>query len=359
MKQKINTRISSMALIFFLIASSFYFLFTPKVEAAALTSASVYLNTLSQSQVSGATYEIILQPAAASTSGSLIIVFPDADDGDWCRSAGSLTTATTSLKESALALPGTLSASCTQGSGASNYDTITITGMTAIVNSNKYGVRISGNVGALGTSESSTTGIITVKTNSGSDVDTGYAAVDIITSDEISISGRVDPTLTFGITDSSIGFGIVTAAAVRYATADEVGSASEPAGGAPSQLSVSTNADDGAVIEIRDTNTNSASGMYSAGTGTTLVSVASTAVSLGSEEFGIYGKNGSSVTIAEGFDNDSNADAAITTTFQTFATVAGPVSSATVDVAPVAAVSAATPAGNYADTIYVVATGKF
>jgi hypothetical protein len=363
MKQKTILRIGSILTILGLIN-----LGIPRTaEAAGLTTVKDYLSTLAESQTSLVAHEINFTPATAVSGGAglnkIILVFPDGDDGTWCATAGTdLVVATTSLKDSATVLPGTSkTAKCVKGTGASSYDTLTIEGVDNLTGGTLYGVKISdGATGKLGTPANTTTGIVTVKTNNGSsDIDTGYIAFDILTSNQISISGRVDPTLSFSITDSAIGFGTITAAAVRHATSDEVGAASEPANGNPTQLSVTTNADDGAVVEIRDTNPNSASGMYSAGTGLTLVSTASTGVSLGSEEFGVYGKNASSLTIAEAFDNDSNADAAISTTFQTLASSTAPVASATVDVAAVAAVAGTTPAGTFANTLYVVATGKF
>jgi hypothetical protein len=362
MKQKIFFRIWSIATIISLVG-----IWIPKVEAATLSTARDYLSTLQENQTTGVTHEINFTTATNISGGAglnkIILVFPDADDGNWCSTAGTdLTVTTTSLKDSATVLPGTSkTARCVKGSGLSNYDTLTIEGVDNLTAGTLYGVRVAdGSTGKLGTPDNTTTGIITVKANNGSsDVDTGYIAVDILSTNQITISGQVNPTLSFSITDTAIGFGTVTSAAIKHATADEQGAASEPASGNPTQLSVSTNADDGAVIEIRDTNSNSTSGMYSAGTGTTLTSVASTGVGAGTEEFGVYGKNASSLTIAEGFDNDSNADSAITTTFQTLASSTAPVSSATVDVAALAAVAATTPAGTFADTLYVVATGKF
>ncbi len=327
------------------------------VKAASMPARD-YMNRNTANLTTGVTHEIIFTPATM-TSGSLILIFPDADDGLWCRTAGSLATATTSLHDSATALPGTLSASCTQGSGASNYDTITITGMGSITGGSTYGVRISGNTGALGTTSSATTSIVTVKTNNGSDVDSRNIALVTVANDQISITGKVDPTFTFGITDTQIGFGTITSAALRHATADEVGAASAPENGAPTTISASTNAQSGLVIEVRDQNAAAGSGMYNSSPETTLTSRASTAVSAGTIGFGVYGKNASNITLDEGFDHDSDSDLAISTSFQTIASAAAPVSSASFDLAAVSAVAASTAPGDYADTLTLVATGRF
>lgn len=364
MKQKFMMQVNAIATVLFLLSA---IISVPNANAAGLTTAADYLSRLTQNLTSGVTHEIQFTPATNVSGGSganeIVLVFPDADDNNWCRTAGTdLVVTTTSLKNSATALPGTTkTARCTVGSGASSYDTLYVEGVDNLTAGTLYGVRVAdGSTGRLGTPAASTTGIITMKTNNGtSDVDTSYVTVDIVTSDQITVSGRVDPTLTFSITDNAIGFGAITSAAVRHATSDENGAASEPASGQPSQLSASTNADDGLVIEIRDTNANSTSGLYSADNGTTLNSVASSSVLAGSEGFGVYGKGASNITIAETFDNDSTGDGAISTTYQTFASTTGPVSGATVDVAARAGVAATTQAGIYSNTIYVVATGKF
>lgn len=348
-------------LVLFLIAS----IVTPALDAqAASMPARDYMNRNQANVTSGVTHEFIFTPATNVSGGAganrLIAIFPDADDGLWCRTAGNLTAVTTSLHDSATALPGTLSVACTQGSGSSSYDTITITGVNNLTASTTYGVRISGSVGVLGTVSSATTSIVTVKTNNGTaDVDTRNIALVTIASDQVAITGKVDPTLTFGITDTQIGFGSITAAALRYATANENGDTVAPGNGAPTTVSASTNAQSGLVIEVRDQNAAAGSGMYNSSPATTLTSRASTAVSAGTVGFGIYAKNASNLTIDEGFDHDSSSDLAISTSFQTLATAATPVSSASLDVAAIAAVAASTAPGDYADTLTLVATGRF
>jgi hypothetical protein len=338
-----------------------------KVQAATLTNARDYLTRQAQNLTSGETHEVQFTPATNVSGGTgankVILVFPLADGADWCRTAGTdLSVSVAGLKDSATALPGTSkTAKCTQGNDSTTYDTITVEGVDNLIAGTSYAVKISdGSTGKLGTPANTTTGLIIIKTYNGStDIDTRTVATDILTTDQISVSGTVDPTLSFAITDTAIGFGSITAAAVRHATSDEAGAASEPANGNPTQLQVSTNAASGAVIEIKDSNAVSASGLYNSASATTLTSRASTSVSLGVVGFGIYGKNSSSLTIAEAFDNDTTGDLAISTAYQTFASSAAPISSAYVDVAALSAVAGSTPAGSYADTLTVVATGKF
>lgn len=362
---KIKIKFFMRYILILIIISAITFPFT-KIEAASMTARD-YLNRNVENLTSGVTHEIVFTPATNVSGGAgtnkIILIFPDGDDGKWCVTAGTdLAVATTNLHDSATALPGTTkTAKCVQGSGSSNYDTLTIEGVDNLTASTAYGVRISdGSTGKLGTPANTTTGVITVKTNNGSaDVDTRNIVADIVANDQITITGSVDPTLSFSVSDTQIGFGTITSATVRYATADETGSASEPAADSPTKIVVSTNAQSGLVVEIKDTNSASGSGLYNASPATTLTSRASTAVAAGTIGFGVYGKNASSVTLGEAFDNDSNSDAAISTSFQTIASTTGSVSSGSFDIATVAAIAGDTPPGDYTDTLTVVATGKF
>lgn len=335
-------------------------------RAATLAVARDYLNRNTENLTSGVTHEIVFTPATNVSGGSgvnkVVLVFPDTDDGKWCATAGSGdgVVTTTTLHDSATALPGSSkTVACVQGSGSSSYDTITISGVDNLTAGTIYGVRIAdGSTEKFGTPANTSTGIITVKTNNNTiDVDTRNIVVDIIVNDTISITGKVDATMTFAISDNAIGFGSITAAAVRYATADEQGSSSVPSNGAPTTVSVSTNAQAGLVVEIRDTN--ATSGLYSTNAAKTLPSTTSSTVTLGNEQFGIYGKNATGVTLDTKFNHDSSGDGPITNAFQTIASASAPLASGSFDIAAIAAVAGNTPAGDYADTLVVVATGKF
>lgn len=319
------------------------------VSAGQLTEARDYLGRMSANLTSGESHEIYIKPATNVSGGpdanSLIIVFPDADDGLWCRTPGSdLSVSTSGLIESgATALPSTsgLSASCTQGSGASSYDTITISNVDNLTAGTLYGVKISdGTTAKLGTPGAGNDKIITIKTNDGtSDVDTKDIAVAIISNDQIGVSATVNPSLSFSISSDSLDLGTLTSSTVANA--------------GPSTLTVSSNATSGVVIDVKDANNGLSNGSH------TIPATGSGGITAGTEGYGVYGTNASGLTIDEGFDDDNNADVAISTSYQTFASSTGPVSSATVDLKVKAAISGSTPAGSYSDTITVIATGKF
>lgn len=338
---------------------SLLLLSVPSVNAAGMTTVADYMDRMEESLTSGQTHEIQFTPATAVSGGAgnnvVRIEFPTDDDTLWCRTAGALTTSVAGLRNSATALPGTLTATCAQ-----TDDVITITGVDDLSAGTLYAFILSDNVGELGTPTTATDGVISVVTNNGSsDVDTGRLAIDILTDDQVVVTGRILPTLTFAISDNNVGFGDILPTAVRYATADEVGAAAEPGAGEATELTVSTNADDGVIIEVRDLNGAAASGFYSADNGTTLPSTASSSVVAGTESYGVYGKNASSLTLDEGFDNDTTSDVAISTTYQTFAESTVPVDGGTVDVSFIVGINSTTPAGDYEDTLTFLATGRF
>jgi hypothetical protein len=91
-------------------------------------------------------------------------------------------------------------------------------------------------------------------------------------------------TLTFSISDNTVGFGAVNLAAARYATGDTLGSASDTT--SAHTISASTNADSGYTITLNGgTLTCSACG------GATITAIGGTAVasSAGTEQFGLRG----------------------------------------------------------------------
>ena len=187
------------------------------------------------------------------------------------------------------------------------------------------------------------------------ETDTGVAAFAIISG--VSVSATIAETLSFTISDTAIGFGELDTASVRYATADETGSTTEPGAGLPTQLTLSTNASGGVTVTIHDIGNGTSAGLYDSTTTSLIAAVASSGVSAGSEGYGAYGKNASAnLTIDEGFDDDGTSDLAISTSPQTFVSSSGAISSETVDLSLKAAISGTTPAGSYSDTIVFIAT---
>lgn len=319
------------------------------VRAATLTTPRDYLNRVKENLTSGVTHQVFFTTAGAVNGGAgnnkVILVFPDGDDGKWCATAGSDLTVTaitdpTGGSESATLLPGTLAGACTQGAGASSYDTFNITGVNNLSASTKYGVQIAdGSTGKLGTPANTTTGLITIKTNNGStDIDTADAAVDIIAGDQVAVTATVPPSISFTVSSTTINLGTLSTGSVSYSS---------------HTIRTVTNATNGYVSYVYD------DGNLRNG-GNDINDVADGAVSVASEEYGIATSDASQ-TITQDSDCASAPYSAsgITTSQQSIAgATSGPVDE-TSTICYAASISATTVAGSYAHTVTFVTTGLF
>ncbi len=189
-------------------------------DAATLTAAYVMFNRMGASLTGTDDIEIYIAfetSGAVATGGELTLEFPDADDTHWCDTATDLTVSgeTSTPADSTgqyvvdAALPGTLSASCTQGSGASSVDTITITGLTGLTAGQTYAVKVSdGTTGQLGTSTAGNH--ITVLTiTQGTTVETKSFGVYIVADDEVDITATVQDveTVTCSLSTNAVALG--------------------------------------------------------------------------------------------------------------------------------------------------------
>jgi hypothetical protein len=190
-------------------------------EAATLNSAYVMLNRMQASLDSTANLEIYIafEPSGAVSSGSTLTVeFPDGDDTHWCRTAGSdltISGVTSTPADSTgdydvdSSLPGTLSASCSQGSGTSSVDTITVTGLTGLSTDTTYGLKVSnGTIAKLGTSTAGQK-VVTLTVDDGSDPETKSFGINLVSNDQVAISAEVlnPPTVTCSLSTNSINLG--------------------------------------------------------------------------------------------------------------------------------------------------------
>jgi hypothetical protein len=204
-----------------LILITLLFFPTFKSDAATLSAAYLMLSRIQANLTSTANLELYIAFApsgAVSTGSTLTLEFPDGDDTNWCRTAGSdLTVAgvTTSPADSTgdysidAAVPGTLSASCSQGSGASSVDTITITGLTGLTAGTTYGVKLSnGTTAKLGTSTAGSK-IVTLTVDDGSDPETMSFGISIVSDDQVDISATVVDvqTVTCSLSTNSVNLG--------------------------------------------------------------------------------------------------------------------------------------------------------
>lgn len=136
----------------------------------------------------------------------------------------------------------------------------------------------SGATGATQITNPATPGTYAIGIAGGTFADSGTATVVIISDDQVQISATVAQTLTFSISDNSIGFGTLDASAARYATGDLAGNAAETGA---HDLVAATNATSGYSITVDGATLTS--GLNSINS----IGASNTASSAGTEQFGL------------------------------------------------------------------------
>lgn len=171
----------------------------------------------------------------------------------------------------------------------------------------------------------------------------------------VAVSATVAQSLSFSISDNSIGFGTLSSSAARYATGDTNGTGSDTAA---HTLAVGTYGASGYTITVQGATLTSGLNTITANGSTAAASTP------GSEQFGIYatssGGTGASIdaTYADnstpGFGYDGTA-----TTAATFATGSTATATTTYSLHYIANISTSTEAGSYATNLTYVATANF
>jgi hypothetical protein len=180
--------------------------------------------------------------------------------------------------------------------------------------------------------------------------DSGDIAVNIITDDQVQVSASVTESITFSISDNTIGFGTLSASAARWATGDTNGSAVEtPA----HNFIVGTNAANGYVVTLDGTTLTFGSNTINPIGGTP------TASSPGTEQFGIrITASGGSGSVSSPY-NTSNYALDTAAFPDEVASASGASSNTTYNVYYLANISAQTEAGSYTATLTYTATATF
>ncbi|MFA5030803.1 MAG: hypothetical protein WC495_04395 [Patescibacteria group bacterium] len=186
---------------------------------------------------------------------------------------------------------------------------------------------------------------------SGTFGDTGSFAVDFVADDSVNVTATVDPSIDFAISDTTIGFGTLSATNDQYATADLVGATDETEA---HTLTCGTNATDGYSITVNGvTLTSAASDTIDA------IGAVNSASATGTEQFGIRidesGGDGavSAPYAAAGFALDTAAFP------DEVAASTGPSADTTYSVRYLANVAADTEAGTYTTNLTYIATATF
>jgi len=184
----------------------------------------------------------------------------------------------------------------------------------------------------------------------GTMTDSGSVAISILSDDQVSVSATVDESLTFTISDNSIGFGTLSASDDFFATGDTNGSATEVEA---HTLVVGTNATNGYTMTLNGATLTSGSDTITA------IGSSNTASSAGTEQFGlrIDESGGSGVVSAPYADTGFAFDTAAFP--DQVASAAGASANTTYSVRYLANITPSTEAGAYTATLTYVATANF
>lgn len=185
---------------------------------------------------------------------------------------------------------------------------------------------------------------------SGTFGDTGSFAVDFVSDDSVNVTATVDPSIDFSISDTTIGFGTLSASDDFFATGDLAGSATETEA---HTLIAGTNATGGYSITIDGATLTSGANTIDA------IGAVNSASSAGTEQFGLRmtasGGTGavSAPYAAAGYALDTAAFP------DEVASVGGPSADTTYSVRYVANIAANTEAGSYSTDLTYIATATF
>lgn len=197
------------------------------------------------------------------------------------------------------------------------------------------------------TATSSTIGI------AGTFGDVGSTTINIITDDQVSITANVDQSISFSISDNTIGFGSLNSGAARYATGDTSGTGSETEA---HTLIVGTNAANGYSLTATGTTLTC---VACGNTTVTAIGNSNTASSVGTEQFGLrLNASGGSGAVAVPY---AAAGFAFDTAAFPDEIASSSVASAntTYSARYLANIAANTEAGSYSSTITYSATANF
>jgi hypothetical protein len=338
-----------------------------QVQAASITSISDTMSRLKASTASN--HEIkFVTPTGAAAGQTIILTFSAGftnvtnivfGDIDFATGSTNNCTSATFTEQTLAAAP----SGATWGADGDSATTVTLTSGTGTVTADKcVRIRIGTNAvtGTTGVNQISNGAIGSSDTIavSGTFGDTGSMSVDIIADDQITVSATVDPTITYTLTDSTptnnaVGFGTLTTANARYATADSTGSASDPVAGA-AVANVTTNASGGYSLSYNgDT-------LKSGANSITVASISADADGTpNSSQFSSSYEVSNSSTVTAGYEHTSNNWNYVANTTTTVVSRTTPTVTETTKIHYLANISGLTPAGAYSTTITYIATANF
>lgn len=167
-------------------------------------------------------------------------------------------------------------------------------------------------------------------------------------------TGAAPQTLTFSISDNTIGFGALSSSAARYATGDTTGSGTDSADA--HTISVATNASNGYVVTVNGTTLTCAT---CGGATITPIGASSAASSVGNEQFGLrVGVNSGTGTASTPY-NGANWALDTTAFPDQIASGAGDSATTVYGVRYIANISSASESGSYSSVLTYTVTPTF
>lgn len=179
--------------------------------------------------------------------------------------------------------------------------------------------------------------------------DTGKVAIVILGDDQFTVTGTVDPTLTFSLDNTSTAFGVISTSSATTSSPN-IG------------LTISTNATTGYTITVQDEGSGTNPGLYNSAA-SAIIGSADNSYNNSADLASVagYGIQGSSATatIASPYNVSGTNIGGYERTAQTLATYGGVADGHSITITSKAKAQTTAPAGTYNDTVTVLATGNF
>ena len=328
-------------------------------RAATISSASDTLSTVKASTV--ANHEIyFVSPTGAALNSDIVLTFTgltttgvafgdvDIATGD----SGNCSTATFTERTVASSA-GAAAWGVSNSNPAITLSTPT-SGAGALSAGNCIRIKIGTNAstGTAGTNQitNGTAGLKTITIN-GSFGDSGDISVYLLADDGVAVSASVIQSISFSISDNTIGFGDLTIANNRYANGATTGSDSLVTA---HNLQAGTNASGGYVITLQGSTLTSGTSTISA------IGATNTAIATGTEQFGVrYEASGGDGAVSAPYAASGFAYAATASTTSQIASSTGPSLTTTYNATYIANISPTTESGTYTTALTYVATATY
>lgn len=345
-------KISSLGLVVAMLAM-FMGPFIPVAQAASLTSLSDTMSSSKISTLSSHVMKFTTPTGASESSDTIILTFPS-DFNFTSKAIGTVTfthgSSTGAENTETLAASPSATAWGAVFSGTQNR-IFTLTaptdgvGAATVAASDKIIITYN----STNSTNASSAANYTIPV-SGTFGDTGNMYITLLTDDQVAVTATVSESLTFTISDNTIGFGALSTSAARYATGDATGTGSETEA---HNLVVGTNASNGYTMAVNGATLTNGSFTISA------IGSSNTASSTGNEQFGLRmtASGGSGAVTApyaaSGFALDTAAFP------DEVASASGASSNTTYSVRYLANIASSTESGSYSSTLTYTATANF